>query len=83
MIRNKLGTAIRDMRESLGDKGTKETIKEMLKKKQLAPEDFSIQELWYAFERNEDGTVRDYTEAVSSDMFPQITGEIINVFFWY
>lgn len=78
MIRNKLGTALRDMHEGLGDKGTRETIREMLANGDLQPEDFSLQEMWNAFERDKDGMVRDISEAVSSDMFPIITGEIIN-----
>ena len=78
MIRNRLGVALRDMRESLGDKGLLETIKEMLKDGELSPLDWSIQEAWHAFERDANGNVRDYYETVSSDLFPQITGELIN-----
>lgn len=77
-IINKLGVALRDMHEQLGDQGTIETIKEMIADKTLSPRDWSIRECWHAFERNKDGSVKDYSEAVSSDMFPTLNGEIIN-----
>jgi len=66
------------MVESLGQKGTVMTIREMLKKGEVTPMDFSLQELWYACERDEQGMVRSYSEAVSSDLFPTLTGEIIS-----
>ena len=78
-IRNKLGVALRDMHEQLGDVGTVETIKEMITNKEISVHDWSIQEAWHAFERDpKTGIVRDYSEAVSSDMFPTINGEVIN-----
>jgi len=78
MFVTKFGVALRDMVESLGNKGAKATIREMLQKKEIKPEDFSIQELWHACERDETGMVRPITEAVSSDLFPTITGELIS-----
>ena len=78
MIRDKLKTALRDMHESLGDTGTVVAIKEMLESGDLMPEHFSLREVWEAFERDANGMVRSLTEAVSSDMFPKITGEMIN-----
>lgn len=76
---SKFGVALRDMVESLGPVGTKTTIREMLKKKEIRPEDFtSFQEIWEACERDETGHVRSINEAVSSDLFPVITGEIIS-----
>lgn len=78
MVREKFKVALRDMHESLGDRGTVETIREMLKNGELSVYDFSLRELWETFERDEQGYVRPVTEAVSSDMFPQITGELIS-----
>ena len=79
MFVSKFGIALRDMVESLGPKGTKVTISEMLKKKEIKPGDFtSLQEIWSACERDSMGHVRSVTEAVSSDLFPVITGEIIS-----
>jgi len=78
-IIDKFGVALRDMHESLGDKGTEETIKEMLKDGTLKPSDWNVVECWNAFERDpKTGIVKSYHEAVSSDMFPTINGEIIN-----
>ena len=77
-IREKLKTALRDMHESLGDTGTVVAINEMLESGELVPEDFSLKEIWEAFEREEDGSIRSVHEAVSSDMFPQITGALIS-----
>lgn len=62
-FKKKFGTALRDMHESLGDKGTVTTFREMLEEKKLRPEDCSIQEIF---------------ESVSSDLAPVITGEVIN-----
>ncbi|MFH0811374.1 MAG: hypothetical protein V2A69_00850 [Pseudomonadota bacterium] len=79
MFVTKIGVALRDMVESLGPVGTKVAIREMLKKKELKPEDFtSFQEIWAACERDKMGNVRHFSEAVSSDLFPVITGEIIS-----
>jgi len=78
MIRDKLKMALRDMHESLGDTGTVVAIKEMLESGDLMPEHFSLREIWEAFERDSNGMVRSLSEAVSSDMFPKITGEMIN-----
>lgn len=76
---SKFGVALRDMVESLGPVGTKTTIREMLKKKEIRADDFtSFQEIWEACERDQDGYVRSISEAVSSDLFPTITGEIIS-----
>ena len=79
MFVSKIGVALRDMVESLGPVGTKVAIRDMLKKKELKPEDFtSFQEIWAACERDSMGNVRSIEEAVSSDLFPVITGEIIS-----
>jgi hypothetical protein len=79
MFQSKIGVALRDMVESLGPRGTVVTIREMFQKKELKPNDFtSFQEIWAACERDESGMVRSYSEAVSSDLFPTITGEIIS-----
>ena len=77
-FRDKMGVALKEMHESLGDAGTIATITEMLDKGELKPRDFSLQELWHTFERDSSGMVKPYSEAVSSDMFPKITGELIN-----
>jgi len=77
-VREKLRTALRDMHESLGDTGTVVAISKMLESGELVPNDFSLKEIWEAFERNSDGSVRSVSEAVSSDMFPKITGELIS-----
>ena len=78
MIREKMKTALRDMHESLGDAGTEALIIDMVEKGELVVSDFSLQEIWHAFERDEFGMVKAYSEAVSSDMFPKITGVMIN-----
>ena len=78
-FQTKFGVALRDMVESLGVKGTKATIRKMFKEGKLKPDDFtSFQEIWAACERDETGMVRPFHEAVSSDLFPTITGEIIS-----
>ena len=77
-VRGKLSTSLRDIHESLGDAGTVELVREMIKDKKIRPEDFSLQEIWHAFERNKDNSVRSYSEAVSSDLFPIITCELIS-----
>lgn len=79
MFVTKFGTALRDMFESLGPEGMKATIREMLKEGKVKPDDFtSFQEIWAACERDKNGMVRPISEAVSSDLFPTITGEIIS-----
>lgn len=78
MIRHKLGIALRDMHEQLGDKGTVETVKSLIKEGTITPYDWSFQEAWHALERDKNGNIRPYQEAVSSDMFPTLNGEIIN-----
>ncbi|MBW8001754.1 MAG: hypothetical protein FVQ80_06990 [Planctomycetes bacterium] len=79
MIRNRLGVALRDMHESSGNAGTVEAIEGMLEKGELNPNDFSLKECWEAFERDpQTGLVRDISEAVSTDMFPKITGVLIS-----
>ena len=78
-FRDKMGVALKEMHESLGDVGTIATIQEMLDKGEIKPSDFSLQELWHTFERDSSGMVKSYSEAVSSDMFPKITGELINI----
>jgi len=77
-FRDKTSAALRDVFESNGEEGTVQIVRETLEKKELAPEDYSIQEIWHAFERNPDGSIRGYHEAVSTSIFPKITGELIN-----
>jgi len=75
---NRLGVALRDMAESLGVDGTVATIRKMISKGDITPNDFSLREIWDAFERDAQGFVKPVSEAVSSDLFPKITGELIN-----
>ena len=75
---SKKGEALRDLVESQGGKGAHEIIKKELKEGTIKPSDFSLQEIWAATERDKDGRVRSIKEAVSSDQFPTITGEIIS-----
>lgn len=62
-FRTKFGIALRDLHEQLGDKGTIKTFREMLSDGTLDPEDCSLREI---------------RESISSDMFPNLTGELIN-----
>ncbi len=59
----KTGVALRDMYENLGDEGTTEAIQELLKSGDVKETDFDLREIY---------------EAVSSDMFPKLTGTLIN-----
>jgi len=77
-FRDTTGTALRDLLESKGSEGARRVIQKALESGKLRPDDFSIREIWEACERNEDGSVRSIHEAVSSDSFPKITGELIN-----
>lgn len=72
-FREKTKTALKDLIEAQGPEGTVDVIKEALESKELKPENFSIREIWEACEPG-----KSVEEAVSSDMFPQITGELIN-----
>jgi len=56
-------TAIKSLVEQVGEQGAVRIIGELLEEKKMIPEDFSIKEIW---------------EAVSSDIFPTITGQLIN-----
>lgn len=76
-FRHNTGVALRDLVESQGI-GAATVIREALSGGKLKPEQFSLREIWEATERNPDGSVRNIHEAVSSDMFPIITGEIIS-----
>lgn len=85
MIRDKLKVALKDMFESLGPRGSYETLKDMIESKEVTPEDFDLKELWEACVEYETSIKKESpffwteaTEAVSSDMFPIISGEIIN-----
>jgi hypothetical protein len=51
------------MVESVGPQGAVQVVHDVIESKKMRPEDFSIREIY---------------EAVTSDMFPQITGELIN-----
>ena len=72
-FRDKVGSPLRDLLESKGEDGAVEVIKASLESKKLAPEDFSLKEIWEACEGG-----ASVNEAVSSDAFPKITGELIN-----
>jgi len=63
MFRDKMKLALKDLVEQAGSQGTVTIIRELLEEKKVRPEDFSIREIY---------------EAVTSDMFPIITGELIN-----
>jgi len=81
-FRMKTRTALKDLLEQQGE-GAVRVIRETLSEGELAPEDFSLKETWLACteyeSRKRRGTfLRDVTEAVTSDMFPKITGELIN-----
>ena len=84
MFRDKMKVALKDMMESLGKKGTIKAVKEMLKDEKIKADDFSVKELWescvdYESKHSKGNSFfTDVHEAVSSDMFPVITGEIIN-----
>ena len=80
MFKSKFRVALRDMVESLGPQGTVKTIREMLAKKELTPEDFSLSELQYACDSAKVSSIYsfDTKESVSSDLLPTITGEIIS-----
>ena len=68
---------VKGMVESLGVKGAQQTIKNMLEKKEIAPGDFSLKELKEACTT---AKLRgaDLQEAVSSDLFPTIMGQVIS-----
>jgi len=72
MFKDKTKVALRDLIEQVGTQ-TPKVIATSLREGKVRPEDFSIREIWEACEPG-----RSVTEAVSSDMFPQITGELIN-----
>ncbi len=78
MIRDRLKVALKDLIEQAGEPGALKVIRESLREGALSPEDFSLREIWEATERDKFGNVKDISEAVSSDMFPKITGELIN-----
>jgi len=74
MFRNKIGVAVKDLIEQAGPQGAVDIIREVLEEGKYTPEElFSLREIWYATEGD-----KDVSEAISSDMFPQITSEIIN-----
>lgn len=76
-FRKKTGVALRDMVESCGV-GAADVIRDLLESGKMKPEQFSLREIWEACERDVDGYPKSAQEAVSSDMFPIITGEIIS-----
>lgn len=77
-FRTKMSESLRNIYESNKKEGTVEIVRESLSSGKMKPEDFSLQELWDAFERDAKGYTRSVNEAVSSDMFPTITGELIS-----
>ncbi len=62
MFREKQGLAFKDLIESVGPQGAIDVIKDLLESKKMVPMDFSFKEIY---------------EAVSSDIFPAITSELI------
>jgi len=73
MFRDKVGTALKDLIEQAGNAGAVQVIREAFAEGKLKPEDFSLREIWEACEGG-----RSVQEAVTSDLFPKITGELIN-----
>jgi len=73
MFRDRTGTALKDLLESKKTDGAVRVISEAFKSKKLQPEDFSLREIWEACEPG-----HSVSEAVTSDAFPKITGELIN-----
>ena len=63
MFQSKTKTALKDFFESLGDQAGLETFRGMLKENKIGFDDLSIREVH---------------ESVTSDLFPQITGELIH-----
>jgi len=72
-FRDKTKVALRDLIESQSEQGVIDVIRETLESGKLKAEDYSIREIWDATEGD-----KAVQEAVSSDMFPKITGELIN-----
>jgi hypothetical protein len=62
-FRNRTGVALKDLVEQAGEKEALRIIKENLENDKVPASSYSLKEIY---------------EAVSSDMFPQITGELIN-----
>ena len=77
-FRNKTGTALRNVLESQKVGGAVVVIRNLLEQKKIAPEDFSIKEIWEQCCMHEFGHLVDVNEAVASSAFPKITGELIN-----
>lgn len=77
-FRNKTGTALKNLLESQGEEGAQVVIEDMLEKKQITPEDFSLREVWEQCTFWEFGEARDVREAVASGAFPKITGALIS-----
>jgi len=84
MFRNKTGVALRDLLESKGENNAQVIVKEALNSKKMAPEDFSVKEIWEAcqadaYRRTGDSDyLLDVKEAIVSSAFPKITGELIS-----
>ncbi|MBW1732484.1 MAG: hypothetical protein JRJ75_16660 [Deltaproteobacteria bacterium] len=80
-FRNRMRTSLKDLLESQGRQAPR-VVRECLESGELAPEDFSLREVWEACQEYERGKRKSYWrdthEAVSSDMFPTITGEVIS-----
>lgn len=69
----KVGEALRNVVESKGEEGAVQIVREALKSGKMKPEDFTLKELWFASEGE-----RPVHEALTSSMFPKLTGELIN-----
>jgi hypothetical protein len=73
MFRNKTGEALKNLIEARGEDGACQVLRESFKSKRLRPEDMSLKEIWEACEPG-----RMVNEAITSSMFPKLTGELIN-----
>jgi len=72
-FKDKTGSPLRDLIESKGEQGAVDVLRASFESKKLSPEDFSLREIWEACEGG-----ASVTEAVTSDAFPKISGELIN-----
>ena len=81
-FRGSTGIALRDLLESQGESGSITVIRDILEKDEVSPYKFSLKETWeacIAFESSKNKSfLRSAQESVTSDLFPKITGEIIN-----
>ena len=72
---NNFNYEFKAMLENLGAKGTINTIGSMLDKGEIHSADFSLKALWDSCEAYKEKHLQ---EAVTSDLFPQLTSQLIN-----